>query len=198
MRFVILFMTFLVAEGLPAQDVQLSAITKEMYISIGEATQEVTLADNQATKALIDILSQSPITVTLSSSGGFEIWGALGFALPTSNEHMTAQPGDIVLYNGSNICIFYGTNSWSYTRLGKIKGLSENELRTFLSAGNSNIRVTLSLDGQTAINGLPSDAETDVYYNLSGQRLKRSPLSSSSGKNASKGIYIRNGKIIFL
>ena len=46
---------------------------------------------------------------------------------------MTAQPGDIVLYNGSNICIFYSSNSWSYTRLGKIDNLSESELRTFLN-----------------------------------------------------------------
>ena len=75
----------------------------------------------------------------------FEIWGSLGKSLTTKNEQMTALPGDIVLYNGSNICIFYESNSWSYTRLGHIDGLSENELRTFLKAGESNISVTLSL-----------------------------------------------------
>ena len=116
----------------------------QMYITIDGMTQSATLADNTATKELVAKLQQAPITLMLNSSGGFEIWGALGFSLPTSNEQVNAQPGDIVLYNGSNICMFYGSNSWSYTRLGKIDGLSESELRTFLKAGESNISVTLS------------------------------------------------------
>ncbi len=95
----------------------------KMNITIDGQTKSVTLADNEAVKALVEKLQQGPVTVTLNSSGGFEIWGALGFSLPTSNQQITAQPGDVILYNGSNICIFYGSNSWSYTRLGKIDGL---------------------------------------------------------------------------
>ena len=108
-----------------------TTMTEKLYITIDGQAQAVTLVDNQATKTLVEKLQQAPVTVTLSSSGDFEIWGALGFSLPTSNEQINAQPGDVILYNGSNICIFYGTNSWSYTRLGKIDGLSESELRTF-------------------------------------------------------------------
>ena len=162
----------------------------KMYITIDGQTQTVTLVDNQATKTLIEKLQQAPVTVTLNSSGGFEIWGALGFSLPTSNEQINAQPGDVILYNGSNICIFYGTNSWSYTRLGKIDGLSESELRTFLKAGESNISVTLSLSsGTTAINSVRSAAtENDAYYSLSGQRIE----------NPTHGIYIKNGKKVIL
>ena len=55
------------------------------------------------------------------------------------------QPGDVILYNGSNICLMYGSNSWSYTRLGHIDGLDESRLRSFLKAGENNIGVTLSL-----------------------------------------------------
>ena len=161
----------------------------KMYITIGEQTQAVTLVDNQATKTLVEKLQQTPVNVTLNSSGGFEIWGALGFSLPTSNEQINAQPGDVILYNGSNICIFYGTNSWSYTRLGKIDGLSESQLRTFLKAGESNISVTLSLtNGTTAIHQVRGTAEQEVYYLLNGQRVE----------NPTKGIYIRNGKKIIL
>ena len=158
----------------------------KMYITIDGQTQTVTLVDNQATKTLVEKLQQAPVTVTLNSSGGFEIWGALGFSLPTSNEQINAQPGDVILYNGSNICIFYGTNSWSYTRLGKIDGLSESELRTFLKAGESNITITLSLSsGTTAINSVRSAAtENNAYYSLSGQRLAQAPA---------RGIYIENG-----
>ncbi|MBQ8937608.1 MAG: hypothetical protein IJ066_07810, partial [Bacteroidaceae bacterium] len=122
-----------------------------MYITIGSVTKTATLVDNTATRELAARLQEAPVTVTLNSSGGFEIWGSLGFSLPTSNEQVNAQPGDIVLYNGSNICMFYGTNSWSYTRLGKIEGLSESELRTFLKAGESNISVTLSVSEPTGI-----------------------------------------------
>lgn len=164
-------------------------IVDKMYITIDEQTQSVTLEKNAATKALVEKLQQGPVTVTLNSSGGFEIWGALGFSLPTSNQQMTAQPGDVILYNGSNICLFYGTNSWSYTHLGKIDGMSESELRTFLKAGNSNISVTLSLTSSTAINDIRSNIQEDgTYYSLSGQRVI----------NPMGGIYIKNGKKVKL
>ena len=160
---------------------------QKMYITIDGQTQSVTLVDNSATRALVEKLRQAPISVTLNSSGGFEIWGALGFSLPTSNQQMTAQPGDVILYSGSNICLFYGSNSWSYTRLGKIDGLTESELRSFLKAGESNISVTLSLANTTAIKDLtstPSSKSEDRIYSLNGQRVT----------NPSHGIYIKNGK----
>ncbi len=95
----------------------------KIYITIGGQTQSVTLVDNDATREMVAALQNAPITVTLNDNN-FEIWGSLGKSLTTKNEQMTAQPGDIVLYNGSNICIFYESNSWSYTRLGHIDGLS--------------------------------------------------------------------------
>ena len=120
-------------------------MTQKMNITIEDRTVTMSLVNNKATQALVAKLEQAPVTVTLNSSGGFEIWGALGFSLPTSNEQMNAQPGDVVLYNGSNIYIFYGSNSWSYTRLGKIDKLNTSELKSFLKGGENNIKVTLSL-----------------------------------------------------
>ena len=161
----------------------------KMYITIGGITQDVTLVNNAATQALVEHLQQAPVSVTLNSSGGFEIWGALGFSLPTSDQQTTAQPGDVILYNGSNICLFYGTNSWSYTRLGKIDGLSASELRTFLKAGENNISVTLSLSsGTTAINQVQSPNDKAEYYSLNGQRVT----------NPSHGVFIKNGKKVIL
>ena len=164
----------------------------KMYITIGGQTQSVTLVDNDATRELVAALQNAPITVTLNDNN-FEIWGSLGRSLTTKNEQMTAQPGDIVLYNGSNICIFYASNSWSYTRLGKIEGLSDDELRTFLKAGQNNISVTLSLEsGTTAIRSLtptPSSKGERNYYSLNGVKVE----------NPSKGLYIMNGKkVVFL
>lgn len=141
-----------------------NTMTQKMNITIDGATQSVTLYDNSATQALVAKLQEGAVTVTLNSSGGFEIWGALGFSLPTSNEQITAQPGDVILYNGSNICLMYGSNSWSYTRLGKIDGLSDSELATFLKAGQSNIGVTLSLPPSHE----PKSKTLVVYYSYTG------------------------------
>ena len=162
---------------------------EKMYITIDGETQSVTLVDNDATRELVAALQDAPITVTLNDNN-FEIWGPLGRSLTTKNEQMTAQPGDIVLYNGSNICIFYASNSWSYTRLGKIDGLSERELRTFLKAGQNNISVTLSLtSGTTAIESVNGNRMEDgAYYTLNGEKVS----------NPSKGLYIKNGKKVIL
>ena len=161
----------------------------KMYITIGGQTQSVTLVDNNATRELVAALQNAPITVTLNDNN-FEIWGSLGRTLTTKNEQMNAQPGDIVLYNGSNICLFYGSSSWSYTRLGHIDGLSESELRTFLKAGQNNISVTLSLtSGTTAIKSVNGNrSEEGAYYTLNGVKVE----------NPSKGIYIKNGRKIVL
>lgn len=169
-----------------AQLANSSTMTQKMYITIDGRTESVTLIDNSATQALVGKLQKSPITVTLSSSGGFEIWGGLGFSLPTSNEHIKAQPGDVILYSGSNICIFYGTNSWSYTRLGHIDGLSESELRTFLHAGETDISVTLSLSQPTGINDVRANKDLSRAYTLQGTLAQEN----------TKGIIIKNGKKI--
>ena len=171
-------------------DITAQTMTQKLYITIGNQTQSVTLVDNAATQELVSRLQSGDINVTLDSNGSFEIWGPLGFSLPTSNEQMTAQPGDVILYSGSNICIFCGTNSWSYTRLGKIDGLSESELRTFLKIGQNDIMVKLSLSsGTTAINSACSTVTEDgAYHSLNGQKVV----------NPSKGIYIRNGKKVIL
>ena len=167
-----------------------NTLTQKMYITIDGMSQPVTLYNNAATQALVAKLEEGPVTVTLNSSGGFEIWGALGFSLPTSNEQITAQPGDVILYNGSNICLMYGSNSWSYTRLGHIDGLDESRLRSFLKAGENNIGVTLSLQPiSTAISQVQMhDNNSDTYYNLNGQKVV----------SPSHGIFIKNGKKVIL
>ncbi|MDE6047676.1 MAG: hypothetical protein K2F56_03510 [Anaeroplasmataceae bacterium] len=120
-------------------------ITK-MYIKINENKLEVALAQNSSVDALIEILKQKDIVYTADDYGGFEKVGNLGFSLPTSNSQITTEPGDVILYSGNQIVLFYGSNSWSYTQLGKIEGYSINELRNVLNAEKGSIEITLSLD----------------------------------------------------
>lgn len=114
----------------------------KIYISVNNKKLEVTLADNSATKALVEKLSTGNITVQAEDYDNFEKVGSLGFSLPTSDERITTKPGDLMLYNGSNITLFYGENTWSYTKLGHIN-TSIPELKSIL--GNEDVILTLSL-----------------------------------------------------
>jgi hypothetical protein len=90
-------------------------------------------------------LREASITYEADDYGGFEKVGPLGRSLPTSNSQITTQAGDVILYNGNQLVLFYGTNSWSYTRIGKMEYGTLDELKTFLKAGQGKISVTLSL-----------------------------------------------------
>ena len=189
-HFLLLMITFLLTccssdSEVKAENNSMNNMNQTMYITIGGITMTATLVDNAATRELVARLQEAPVTVTLNDNH-FEIWGSLGFSLPTSNEQINAQPGDIVLYSGQYICIFYGSNSYSYTRLGKIDGLTESELRTFLKAGESNISVTLSVSDPTGISRVQADGTSSKAYTLQG----------TVAQTGHKGIVIQNGKKI--
>lgn len=116
-----------------------------MYIYINGNKLEVALADNSSVTALIEILKQEDIIYNASDYGGFEKVGSLGHSLPTNHTQMRTEPGDVILYGNNQIVLFYGTNSWSYTKLGKINGYSAAELRELLGGGLGNMQVRLSL-----------------------------------------------------
>lgn len=122
----------------------------KIQIAISEKKLAIKIEDNSATRALVAALREAPISFTASDYGGFEKVGALGRSLPTSNSQITTQPGDVILYSGNQIVLFYGSNSWSYTRIGKIEYGSLAELKSFLKAGEGDITVTLSLHAAVA------------------------------------------------
>ena len=120
-------------------------MTDKIQLTISGTTLPVIIEDNVATRALVAALREGSITYTARAYGGFEKVGAIGRSLPTSDTDITTQAGDVILYNGDNIVLFYGSNSWSYTRLGKIQYKTLDELKSFLKAGGGTISVTLSL-----------------------------------------------------
>lgn len=111
------------------------------YVTVGEETFSAAFADNSGAQAFKELLADGDITIEMSDYGSFEKVGALGQSLPTENIQTTTQAGDIVLYQGNQIVIFYGTNSWSYTRLGRIDDLYGWEE----ALGNGTVSVTFSL-----------------------------------------------------
>ena len=161
-----------------------SAQTK-VLLKVGGNTMTATLTDNEATRELTKLLEQGDIIIRMSDYGGFEKVGALPQSFPTSNTQITTVPGDIMLYQGNQMVIFYGSNSWSYTRLGKIDGATSDSLRQFL--GNGDITMTLSLESSSGIENVTADAnKEEIIYDLNGRRITKKPLAP--------GAYIINGK----
>ena len=116
--------------------------TMTMEITAGGKTITATLADNATAKALAEKLKTGSVTVEMKANG-FEHYGPLGFSLERHDEQVTAVSGDIMLYNGNNICVFYGNNSWTYTPLGKVDGKTAEDLKAFFGTGT--VTVTFSL-----------------------------------------------------
>ncbi|MBQ3635073.1 MAG: hypothetical protein II951_05585 [Bacteroidales bacterium] len=164
-------------------------IMGKMYINIGSKTLPVVLDDNSATEALTAALQEGDIAYEANDYGGFEKVGSIGSMLPTEDAQTTTQPGDVVLYNGSQIVLFYGSNTWSYTRLGRIEYTSAEELEAFLKAGQGNVVVRLSASSApTAISVVRTAVGEDVYYTMNGQRAYA----------PRKGLFIKNGKKVVL
>ncbi len=115
-----------------------------MYIKIGDNILTAELADNSSVNALKEMLAEGSITIEMSDYANFEKVGDIGKSLPRNDEQITTEAGDLILYQGNSFVIYYDTNSWNFTRLGKIKDISADELRSIL--GDGDVTVTLSLE----------------------------------------------------
>lgn len=113
-----------------------------MDVQIGSSKFTATLEDNPAVDSFVKMMKNAPVVIQMSDYSGFEKVGTIGTSLPASNRQTTTQSGDIVLYNGNQIVIFYGSNFWSYTRLGKIDDLSGWEE----ALGSGDVTVIFSIE----------------------------------------------------
>jgi hypothetical protein len=114
-----------------------------VYIKINNNVLNIELEDNSATIELKERLKNGDIVVNAHEYGGFEKVGDLGFSLTREDTNITTSAGDIVLYQGNQISLFYNSNSWSYTKLGKILNVSSSELKNIL--GNGDVTITFTL-----------------------------------------------------
>ncbi len=119
-----------------------TAKEKTMVLKIGDTKVPVTWEDNDSVSDL-KALAKDSLTIEMSMYGGFEQVGPIGQSITRNDSQTTTSSGDIVLYSGDQIVIFYGSNSWSYTRLGRID-LSEDEMTELLS--NGDVTITLSME----------------------------------------------------
>lgn len=115
-----------------------------MKITAKDTTFAATLADNSSAEALRELLAEGPLTIHMSDYASMEKVGAIGTNLPRNDEQITTGAGDIILYQGNSLVIYYDTNSWNFTRIGKIEGVTGEELLD--AFGDGDVTVTFSLE----------------------------------------------------
>ena len=115
-----------------------------MKVIVGDTVFTATLADNSSAQALKELIAEEPLTISMSDYGNMEKVGPIGQSLPENNEQITTEAGDIILYLGNSLVIYYDTNSWNFTRIGKINDVTQEELKAVLGSGN--VTVTFELE----------------------------------------------------
>ncbi len=115
----------------------------QFYITANHTTFTVSFAENSSADAFRDLLREGDLTVSMRDYGGFEKVGSIGTSLPRKDTQISTTTGDVMLYQGDQIVIFYGTNRWSYSRLGKIEGATAEALISAFGSGD--VAITFSL-----------------------------------------------------
>lgn len=167
-------------------------MSQKLLISANGKKLEATFADNSSAEAFRELIAEAPLTVTMSDYGNFEKVGDIGHDLPTNDTHITTVPGDIILYLGNNITIYYGVNTWSFTRLAKIDGNPTRE--TILSVlGSGTVNVTFSLkDFSSSLKSITMDSgQLQVY--ISGHTITLNNVDEKS----SVSVYSSDGVCVY-
>lgn len=115
-----------------------------LTLSVDGTTLEVSWEDNETVRELMDCAAEGSITVNTSLYGGFEQVGSLPRQFSRNDVQMTTAPGDIVLYSGDQLVLFFGSNSWSYTKLGHIDSLTTEELTGLLGGSSAEVEISLN------------------------------------------------------
>ena len=125
-----------------AEDITTEEGENDMRMMIGETPVTVAWEDNASVGALKTLAAEG-LTIEMSMYGGFEQVGSIGQSLPRDDAQTTTTSGDIVLYSGNQLVVFYGNNSWAYTRLGHITDQTPEQMKALL--GNGDVTITLSI-----------------------------------------------------
>ena len=124
-------------------ETEASIMSNKIDIEVGGQIRTATMSNNRSAEAFLELLAQGPLTVGMSDYGSFEKVGSLGTDLPRSDESITTTPGDIILYLGNNITIYYAINSLTFTLLGHIDGATSENMREFLGDGDPTVTFSL-------------------------------------------------------
>jgi len=123
---------------------------KMFYAHVNEKVLKILAAENSSADAFLELLKTGDVTIEMHDYGSFEKVGPLGNTLPRNDEQITTEPGDVILYQGNQVTIYYDVNSWSFTRLGKIQELSQSDLKEILGEGDVFVTFSISAGKEEA------------------------------------------------
>ena len=115
-----------------------------LKLFINDEEIQVIWEENESVEALKNLAEDKPIIIDMSMYGDFEQVGSIGQSIPRNDKQMTTSAGDIVLYSGNQLVVFYGSNSWAYTKLGHIENTSAEELKKMLGSGEVNVTISIT------------------------------------------------------
>ena len=124
------------------EDTGNNGMKRTLNITVNGRVLTAEMENNSSADALLERLEEAPITIEMEDYASMEKVGDLGFTLPRNDRPTDTAAGDLILYQGHNFVIYYDTNSWNFTRLGKIEGISPSELRTILGPGDVMVQLT--------------------------------------------------------
>lgn len=128
----------------PSNDTEETMNENTILLTVSGNTLTVTLEENSSSAALLARLAEGPLSVRMDDYGDMEKVGALGFSLPRNDHSITTRPGDLILYQGNTLTLYYDTNSWSFTRLGHVDGMTTREEMLAALGGKGAVTVTLT------------------------------------------------------
>jgi len=108
----------------------------QVKITVNGYEMTATMLNNTSAQAFKKMIARKPKKVRMRDYGSMEKVGMLWKGLPTNNTNITTQPGDIILYMGSSLVVYYDNNSWNFTKMGHIDGVTKEELKKILGSGN--------------------------------------------------------------
>ena len=117
---------------------------QDLILRINDEKVSVVWEDNESVEALKKLAISEPLRISMTMYGGFEQVGKIGSVLPSDDVQTTTEAGDLVLYSSNQLVVFYGSNTWAYTRLGRITDRSASELAQLL--GNGNVTISIALE----------------------------------------------------
>ena len=179
--FLLLVLVFIMAYNCSASEEDL------IYAHVNESVLTIVPAENSSAEAFIELLRENDMTVEMHDYGDFEKVGPLGISLQQNNEQITTEPGDVILYQGDQITIYYDENSWNFTRLGKVQGVSQDELKELL--GNGDVTVTFSLSSE-----IPGN-RSDVLVVIFSRTGHTKPLAEYIAEELDADLYEIEAKI---
>ena len=137
----------------PVQPEEDANSSGNLTLTVDGTKLDVAWEDNASVEALKAL---APLTINMNEYGGFEQTGKIGSTIVSNDVEITTQPGDIVLYNGNQVCLYYDENTWSFTRLGRVQGLTDLELKTLLDRDSVTAVISVEKKAGTAGQDFPA------------------------------------------